>query len=177
MSGKIALVYKSKYGSTKKYAKWIQEELDCDIYERDEANIKKILGYDTIIYGGGLYASGIKGFELIKKNIDKIGEKRLILFAVGCCLGTRKEIDTIKEKNLQDGLDKKLEFFYLRGGLNFNELKFFDKTAMKMLRNKLANKKEPLTEEETLLLGCYEKPHDWTDKKNIIPLIEYIKGK
>ncbi len=177
MRGKVALVYKSKYGSTKKYAKWIQDELSCDVYERDKINIKQLLEYDTIIYGGGVYIGGIKGFDLIKKNIDKISEKKLILFAVGCSIGTKKDLEAIKEKNLENGLDKKIEFFYFRGGLNFNELKFFDKTAMKMLRNKLANKKEPLTEEETLLLGCYEKPHDWTKKKNIVPLIEYINSK
>lgn len=177
MSGKIALVYKSKYGSTKKYAKWIQDELKCDIYERDKINIKQLLEYDTIIYGGGVYVGSIKGFDLIKKNIDKISEKKLILFAVGSSIGSKKDLEAIKEKNLENGLDKKVELFYFRGGLDFNGLKFFDKTAMKMLRNKLANKKESLTEEETLLLGYYEKPHDWTDQKKIIPLIKCIDRK
>ena len=30
---KIAVVYKSRYGSTAKYAKWIAEELKADLYD------------------------------------------------------------------------------------------------------------------------------------------------
>ena len=30
---KVIVVYKSKYGSTKKYAQWLAEDLSCDLVE------------------------------------------------------------------------------------------------------------------------------------------------
>ena len=46
------IVYESKYGSTKKYAEWLSEELSCDLVEKKKTNIDELLNYDTIIYGG-----------------------------------------------------------------------------------------------------------------------------
>ena len=49
-----AVIYKSKYGSTKKYAEWIGEELECDVLETGSVSADTLKKYDTIIYGGGL---------------------------------------------------------------------------------------------------------------------------
>ncbi|WP_334310276.1 flavodoxin domain-containing protein, partial [Clostridioides difficile] len=45
----VVVIYKSKYGSTKKYAKWLSELLSCDIFETKNINIEKVMKYDTII--------------------------------------------------------------------------------------------------------------------------------
>ena len=66
------VIYRSKYGSTKKYAEWIAEELGCNILEFKEAKIENLMKYDTIIYGGGLYAEVINGVYLLTKNFDKL---------------------------------------------------------------------------------------------------------
>ena len=64
------ILYKSKYGATKKYAQWLQELTGYECIETKKANIKEILKYDVIILGGGVYASGIAGLSFIKNNID-----------------------------------------------------------------------------------------------------------
>lgn len=65
----IAVIYKSKYGSTKQYAEWISEALKADLFERGNIKYENLYKYKTIIFGGGLYASGIIGFDIIKKNL------------------------------------------------------------------------------------------------------------
>ena len=45
------VLYKSKYGSTKTYAKWIAKELSCEAKEAKGVKIDDLLSYDTIIYG------------------------------------------------------------------------------------------------------------------------------
>ena len=62
---KALVVYKSAYGSTKKYAEWIADELKCDILEKDKCKKEQLKDYDIIIYGGGLYAGKVNGIELI----------------------------------------------------------------------------------------------------------------
>lgn len=69
MSGTI-VVYKSKYGSTKKYAEWIADTLGTELSDASKINIESLKKFDTIIYGGGLYASGIIGINLITKSFN-----------------------------------------------------------------------------------------------------------
>ena len=40
---KTIVIYKSKYGSTKDYAKWISEELGCKCYDAKEVKAESIL--------------------------------------------------------------------------------------------------------------------------------------
>ena len=60
MENKIAVIYKSKYGATKRYAGWIALKLDADLYELSDIRRKDLKAYDTIIYGGPLYIVKIK---------------------------------------------------------------------------------------------------------------------
>ena len=80
---KILIMYQSKYGATKKYAEWLSEDLSCDLIETKKADINKIKEYDTIILGGGIYASGIAGISFLKKNYEKLADKKIVVFAVG----------------------------------------------------------------------------------------------
>lgn len=71
------IIYKSKYGATKKYADWLSDKTGFEKVEVDKAKIEDIKNYDTIIIGGGIYASGIAGLNFLRKNIDSLKEKNL----------------------------------------------------------------------------------------------------
>ena len=95
---KTIVAYKSKSGYTKTYAEWIAQELDCDI--KENAELSDIIGYDTIIYGGGMYAGGFNGIKLITKNLDKLSGKKIALFAVGSNPGREHEMQPFWDKVL-----------------------------------------------------------------------------
>ncbi len=75
MTNHAVVIYKSKTGFAKKYAEWISEALKCDIKENTKLSLDDLIQYDTIIYGGGLYAVGINGINLIKNNFEALKEK------------------------------------------------------------------------------------------------------
>ena len=61
MSMKGIVVYKSKYGATKKYAQWLCEETGFDMCEVSEAKIENLVEYEVIVFGGGVYIKqGVK---------------------------------------------------------------------------------------------------------------------
>ena len=62
------ILYQSKYGAAKNYADWLAEETGYPCMETKKADIKEIEKYDTIILGGGIYASGIAGLSLDRKS-------------------------------------------------------------------------------------------------------------
>ncbi len=76
------VIYKTKYGSTKTYADWIAEELVCESVDAKSVKIEDLEKYDTIVYGGGLYAEMEKLLvELCDVNgdfTDKAAIKELI---------------------------------------------------------------------------------------------------
>lgn len=174
---KVVVIYKSKTGFTKKYAEWIAEELSADIFDVSKVNIHRLNKYDTIIYGGSLYAVGIIGIRLIRKNINKLKDKKLVVFATGASPSTDNVIKEVIDKNFSVDEQKHVKFFYLRGGFNYNKLNFFDKFLMTLLKWKIKKKnQEELSDDEIGMLAIYDKPVDFTDKKNIYKIITYVNS-
>jgi len=170
---KTIVVYKSKYGYTKKYAQWLAEELNCDI--KENAGLDDILNYDIIIFGGGMYAGGLNGSKLMIKNFDKLTNKKLVIFAVGSNPGRADEIETFWMRLLNEKQRGVIKRFYLRGGFDYGKLGKADKFLMNMLR-KVLEKKEVLTDDDKGLLAAYETPVDFTDRKNLCDILDYIKN-
>ncbi len=170
---KTIVVYKSKYGYTKRYAEWIAEELSCDI--KENAAFSDISGYDMIICGGGCYAGTINGSKLITKNLARLSGKKLILFAVGTSSGADKDIIPFWEKNLTVEQRQAVAHFYLRGGFDYSRLGSADKLLMNMLKSHLKKVKDP-DEETRGLLAAYDTPVDFTDKKRLKELLEYARN-
>lgn len=169
---KTIVVYKSKYGYTRRYAEWIAEELRCDI--KENAALGDILGYDAVICGGGCYAGSINGAKLLTKNLAKLSGKRLVLFAVGSSSGAEKELAPFWEKNLTPAQSQAITHFYLRGGFDYGRLGSADRILMNMLRSHLKKIKDP-DEETRGLLAAYETPVDFTDKERLKELLEYVR--
>lgn len=170
---KTIVVYKSKYGYTKKYAEWLAESLGCDI--KENASLADVAGYDTIICGGGIYAGRLNGAKLITKNLGKLAGKKLVLFAVGSNAGRPEELEAFWRKTLDKTVREQIPHFYLRGGFDYGKTGGVDRFMMNMLK-KLLLKKDDLTEDEKGLLAAYDTPFDCTDRKNLEKMLEFFLG-
>lgn len=172
---KILVLYKSKYGSTKRYAEWIANDTNADLLEVSMVKVSDLLKYDLIIFGGFLHAVGISGVKIITDNFQKIMDKKVVIFAVGCSPEREDAISHVSSSNFTKEMKEKISFFYLRGAFNYDKLDFVDKMMMKALKLKLERKKEKeLDEDSKGLLACYDNPVDWTDKGAIAPIIKCI---
>lgn len=166
------VVYKSKYGSTKKYAEWIAEDTGFDCVEAGKANAKTIAEYDTVIFGGGLYASGIAGLSFLKKNLSSMNGKKVIAFCCGASPYEESYFKEMKDYNMKDQLAD-IPLFYCRGACSMDGMSFKDKTLCKMVRKSL-EKKDPKDYAvwEAALVEAVDTGKDWTDKEYIKPIIE-----
>lgn len=175
---KIIVVYKSKYGSTKKYAEWIANAINGDLHELSEVKAEDLLSHDIVIFGGGLYASGINGISIITKNFQALKNKKLIVFTVGLASTEDKEIfKPILEKNFTEEMRKEIQFFHFRGGIDYKKLNLIHKSMMAMLKRMVAKKKtEEQTDEDKSMLETYGEKVDFTDIKTIEPLVSYVKN-
>lgn len=174
---KTIVIYKSKYGSTKTYAEWIAEELCCEAKESKGIKVDDLLEYETIIYGGGLYAEVIAGVSLLTKNIDKLKGKKLIVYSTGITpLDCRDYYDKLViEKNFKGDMADNFKVFNFMGKMILSELSLVHRTAIKSLKKLMSDKKNP-TEMEKLLIELCDADGDFTDKNSIKELVDYAKG-
>ncbi len=170
------ILYQSKYGATKKYALWLKEQTDFDIFETKSADIKRVAEYDTIILGGGIYASGIAGLSFLKKNYSLLKNKKIAVFCVGASPYDKDAFDQIIQHNFRDELSK-IPCFYCRGAWDEEKMSFKDRTLCKMLQ-KAVSKKDPSLYEpwEKALMCAVGQKCDWTDKEYLQPIIKFING-
>ncbi|MBQ4159983.1 MAG: flavodoxin [Clostridia bacterium] len=171
------VIYKSKYGSTKAYAEWIAEELDCRAVDAKTVKPADLQGYDTIVYGGGLYAEMIAGVSLITKNFDKLLDKRLVVYTTGLTpIDCREYYDRmVLEKNFKPHMMEKIKVFNFLGKMIIEELSLPHKAAIIALKKLMSGKENP-SEMEKLLIKLCDESGDFTDRAAIADLVSYVKG-
>lgn len=170
------VVYKTKYGATKTYAQWIAEELGCECVDAKRVKADDLLKYDTIIYGGGLYAEVINGVTLITKNFEKLKDKKIVVYSTGLTpIDCREYYDKmVAEKNFKPEMLERIKIFNFLGKMVVSELSVVHKGAIKTLKKLMKSKENP-TEMEQLLIQLCDADGDFTDRNAISELIDYIK--
>ena len=167
------VIFSSKTGNTERYAKWIAEDLGTKAVPANKVKVKDLKEYDTIIYGAGIYAERINGIKFVRKNIKKLGGKRIIVFANGLSFDDKESIDKMKEKNFTTDELKQIEFFYMRGAFYMEKLPLKEKMMMTVVKKAMKDK-EDLEEDEKMLLDALNNPFDHVNKANIKKIIDEI---
>lgn len=172
--GKGIILYQSKYGATRKYAEWLQEDTGYDCTETRYANVKLLQEYDTIILGGGVYASGIAGLSFLKKNIAGLNSKKIAVFCVGASPYDENAIQQVRNLHFKDKLSN-IPLYYCRGAFDEKSMSFKDRTLCRMLQRAVAkqaaNTYEPW---QKALMSAAGQKCDWTDKKYLEPLLTFV---
>ena len=171
----------SKYGTTKRYAQWIAEELACDLADSRELTPERLKPYDVIIHGGGLYAGGLCGINTIVKHFDVISGKQIILFSCGLADPEDPEnvahIESGLEKVLTPEMREKIRQFHLRGGIDYSRLGLTHKAMMAMLRRVMLKKGyDNLRSEDQMMLDTYGGTVDFTNRESLAPLLNYVRS-
>lgn len=171
------VIYKTKYGSTGTYARWIADRLCCEAVDAKNISIEELADYDTIIYGGGLYAEVINGVTLITKNLTRLNGKKIIVYTTGITpIDCRDYYDKLViEKNFKPDMLDKIKMYNYLGKMVVNELSLVHRTAIKTLKKLMFSKENP-TEMERLLVELCSADGDFTDKSAIDELVAYAQG-
>ena len=175
---RTVVVYTSKYGATEKYARWIGEELDCHVFSLDKFSKGQLDNYDNIIYGGGVQAGGIKGFDKFKKWIKPLigkPEKKIVVFAVGLNVDNTDGRMQLRDINFDKGEFRQLACYFMGGAYDPAQIKGIDKALMSMVHKMLTDKGLNMNEDERTLLDRIEKGCDLVSRQQIEPLVKEFK--
>ena len=167
MNNKIAVIYKSRYGATKRYAGWIALKLGADLYEVSDIRKKDLKEYGTIIYGAPLYCEKIKGIKFVINNYEYLKNKNIKLFMVGIENYDDIYIQSILKNNIPEDILKNIDTFYFRGKLNYEELSIKDRIFISLLKSNIFEKINSNEIEESI---------DFIDKKSIEIILNNVNN-
>lgn len=193
------VLYTSKYGAAETYARWIAEALGCRAVPLDKFSKKELQGYDTVIYGGGVQAGGIRGLEQFTKWIKgdlklrqmakrgtiseaeaaEIGafDRQYYIFAVGISLDSEGNRLQLRDINFDKDWLRDLPCFFLPGAFDPAKLAGVDKAIIKVATKMFLDKPEAqAAAEDAQVLRYFETGCDLIDRARTTALIESVKS-
>jgi len=176
---KEVVVYRSIYGATRQYALWIAAHLHCPAFDVRTIRAKDLQEYDTIIYGGPIYVGEVLGAKFLKKNLNTLGHKNLVLFSCGLNdpEDERNQINTEDQLSdiLSDELMAHIKVFHLRGAIDYRKLRLLHKIMMAMTKRSIAAQ-DPSTRtpDDRHLLVSYGIPRDFWKMDATRPILHYV---
>ena len=128
------------------------------------------------VEGGGLYAEVINGVTLITKNIEKLRDKKIIVYTTGITPRDVREYydGEVIEKNFKNGVPENIKIFNFEGKMIQKELTPVHYAALVSLKKIMKAKKNP-SDMVKLLIKLCDADGDFSDRESIKELVEYAK--
>lgn len=142
---KTLIIYKSKHGTGKEVAAYLQQKLCADLQEADPALSWE--GYERIVCVGSIYAGRLAKQLLacIRANTKELAGKSVGMLLCGMSDAAPEKIIT---ENLGEACYRQLAFTVNIGGrLDFQKLGFLERKIIRMV-----NKQEHLYEDKDAVL-------------------------
>ena len=181
------------------YARWIAEAPGCRVFPLDKFSKKELQGYDTVIYGGGVQAGGVRGLEQFTKWIKgdlklrqmaKRGtiseaeaaesgafDRQYYIFAVGISLDSEGNRLQLRDINFDKDWLRDLPCFFLPGAFDPAKLAGVDKAIIKVATKMFLDKPEAqAAAEDAQVLRYFETGCDLIDRTRTTALIESVKS-
>ncbi|MDY7028451.1 MAG: flavodoxin domain-containing protein [Spirochaetota bacterium] len=159
------IIYKSNYGTTEQYARWLSEETGYPNSSVKSVQAKDIMDSDTVIIGAPVFANRSVISRWIEKNWRLLGDKRFVLYTTS---GTYPEDPQLQEgfaSAFKPEVTRKIKYFPQGGRMVFAELSLLHKFLMKLGR---------LMEKDPAVRAHMEEDVDRVDRKGLAPIIDYI---
>ncbi len=80
---KTAIVCRSFLGTTRKYAEWLHEEVESDLFGASAARQSRMAEYDLVVLCSGTYAGWISIRGRLKRWWKTLRSRKVILLVVG----------------------------------------------------------------------------------------------
>lgn len=81
---KTVIIYKSYLGATKKYAHWLKEEMDADIFTYGQFSKENFNDYGRFIISSATYFGWMPLTGYLINNWRYLKNKNVVVLAVGC---------------------------------------------------------------------------------------------
>ena len=171
---KTAVIYRSRCGSTARYARWLGEALGCPVLDLASLPREGLREYDALIFGGGLCAGAVDGLKKFM-GLPRREDCRTAVFAVGLSPENAPGLEEMWRRNLTPEQLADIPHFYLRGAFDYGKLSLVQRAMMGMMRRMLQKEKDP-TPDQRGMLEAFHTPVDFTSREALAPILQWAGG-
>lgn len=159
------IIYKSNYGSTEQYARWLSEDTGYPSIDIQSVRTQDIADSDTVILGSPVFANRPVIARWIEKNWEHLGDKRLVLYTTS---GTYPEDPQLQEgfaSAFKPEVAGRIKYFPQGGRMTAAELSPLHRFMMKLGR---------LMEKDPEVRAHMGEDVDRIDRSGLKPIVEHV---
>lgn len=168
------VLYKSKYGASRRYAQLLAAELSCEAREVG-AHSELAENCNWAIFVGGVYAGTVAGLRAFERAVRGHAARPVVL-CVGASPADGGEVERLGVR-VRRGALADAAVFYARGAWDEQAMTLRDRVMCGLLRRAAAGRGadscEPWLRE---LLSSSVRRNDWFDRGYILPLLECVRA-
>ncbi|MCI9312103.1 MAG: flavodoxin [Erysipelotrichaceae bacterium] len=167
------ILYQSKYGASEQYAHMLSKRCGYACAKlKDHASLD-LDSYHTLIIVSGVYAGGMAGSSILRKQYAKWKHHPILLLAVGASPYDESALAQLRK---QTHLPEDIALFYARGTWNLKNMTLVDRSLCKLLLKTVHRKKDEATEPwMRALLETGEKEASWISECYLEKLLKHLK--
>lgn len=160
------IVYGSRYGTAKQYAKELSRLIGADARSYEECG--SLEPFDAVVYVGALYAGGVLGLKKTFAGLPFSPNRKVVIATVGLAdPDDEQNVASIREslkKQLSQETLEHASIFHLRGGIDYSKLSLAHKTMMGLLYRKAKGlPPDQQTADSVAMVETYGKAVDFVD--------------
>jgi menaquinone-dependent protoporphyrinogen IX oxidase len=168
---KTLILFTSKTGNTKAYAEDIGRQVSATVAPLKGFRAKKMLDYDTIVFGGWVQGGTIKGLDKFLSNYKSIEKKNVIVFSVGMSIPSSDARSLMIEQNLLDMYH--VRYYQFRGSFDMKKLHFPENFMITNSLKMMAN--DPSTApDQQALLTIKDHPIEFYDTEKVAKVVSVL---
>lgn len=173
---KNLIIYTSQTGFTKRYAEWLAEKMNADMFDLKDVQKKDgsfFEEYETITYAGWAMAGSVVKVKWFLDKAVAWEKKRLAIIVVGGSPNDNPDVEVMLQRLLTDEQRNYIKAFYCQGGINYDKMKAPSRMLMKVFVSAMKKQKD----EKSRLMGEYlAQSYDISDIKYLDSVVAYLQG-
>ena len=172
------VVHRSKYGHTRSYAEWLAESLGADAAEVGET--PSLTDYDVAVLLAPIYMGKMPGVAPFFERAASSPATVLLGATVGgsdpATDEGRASIEAAIDRAVPDELKPRIEWFHLRGGLDYPRMSFVDRILMRYPLSQMRKQQRERGETPTPIRETMKSVVDFRERAALDPIIERIRA-
>lgn len=164
-SGKGAILYMGKYGSTRQYADWMAKATGLPVVNlaTDAVQLDEL---DYVILGSAVYVGRLALRSWLKEHWPQLSTKPVLLFSVSGSPAGHPDLEATLAQSLTPEMRRHLAYVPLRGRLDLQRLPWFWRLMLPLV----GRLQKDLETRERMMHGF-----DRMDKTSIRPVLAWAK--
>ena len=111
---KTAIIYKSFLGTTRKYAQWLNESTESDLFKSSKVSEQELQEYDLVVLSSATYMGWILLRGYLEKSWPILQRKKVILLVTG--IFPQEHADSEKSfQKIPEDIRENIKYFKLPG--------------------------------------------------------------